>query len=461
VTSEKHGIQGQRARRRAVRIALALLLGMALTPSRARALYKELIDVPLDPQRTEEWCWAASGEMIFTYFGRPDIAQCEEANVEFGRADCCGSQSCSSDLDCTPPGAASCTGDSDCVPSGAPSCKTDSDCTNNEICAGNKCSPNRCKSNLCTSQLCRGAVAPALGQCLPADCVHGGHTQFSKWNFDSTSTACGTGLSFAAFQAQINSKRPVEFAWSFMCKDSTHASCYHLCGTEWVSGGHVLVAVGYWVDSSDPTTQMVVINDPWPPNVGKKRMLSYDDWINTLPAMGGHTTQSHVYDIKNDLATSCPAGQEQGGAGCCPLHDACGAACCDAGDPPPNEDCGDQACPILSSCVNTQVGLCCGFDQVGCGGECCPAGFSCEQGACCSPERSCGSICCAEGQACQNGQCTQLSCGAGNSACVFDPGQPAICCPSSVTCCNGQCCQSGQMCCEPGGPCQDISACLK
>jgi hypothetical protein len=455
VTNEKHGIQGQRAKGRAVRIALALLVGSALTPSLARAGY-QVLDEPLDPQLTEEWCWAASGEMIFTYLGRPDIAQCEEANVEFGRSDCCGTESCSSDLDCTPPGASTCTVDSDCVPPGAPACKTDSDCTGNEICAGKKCSPNRCnKSNRCSSQLCRSKL------CLPADCIHGGHTQFSKWDFDSTATACGTGLSFAAFQAQISAKDPVEFAWSFKCKDSTHASCYLLCGTEWVSGGHVLTAIGWWVDTLDPTNQMVVINDPWAPDVGANYMLSYDDWINTLPAMGGHATQNQVYNIRNELPTNCPPGQELVGPSCCPLHDACGAACCNAGDTPANQDCGDQACLDPTSCVNTQVGLCCGFDQVGCGGECCSAGFSCIQGACCSPERSCGSTCCAEGQACQNGQCTQLSCGAGNSACVFDPGQPAICCPSSVTCCDGQCCQSGQTCCEPGGPCQDISACIK
>jgi len=46
--------------------------------------------VTLHPQQTSEWCWAASGEMVMDFLGH-DVAQCVEANNEFGRSDCCTS----------------------------------------------------------------------------------------------------------------------------------------------------------------------------------------------------------------------------------------------------------------------------------------------------------------------------------------------------------------------------------
>ncbi|WP_028316642.1 papain-like cysteine protease family protein [Desulfatibacillum aliphaticivorans] len=47
------------------------------------------LEVELIPQETEQWCWAASAEMIMKYLGR-DVPQCEQANTEFKRNDCCG-----------------------------------------------------------------------------------------------------------------------------------------------------------------------------------------------------------------------------------------------------------------------------------------------------------------------------------------------------------------------------------
>lgn len=48
------------------------------------------VDVTLRPQETDMWCWAASGEMIMkTLRPRAKVTQCDEANQEFGRADCC------------------------------------------------------------------------------------------------------------------------------------------------------------------------------------------------------------------------------------------------------------------------------------------------------------------------------------------------------------------------------------
>jgi hypothetical protein len=44
--------------------------------------------VALRAQETGMWCWAASGEMCMDYLGT-DVVQCDEANKEFGRTDCC------------------------------------------------------------------------------------------------------------------------------------------------------------------------------------------------------------------------------------------------------------------------------------------------------------------------------------------------------------------------------------
>ena len=48
--------------------------------------------VTLSPQQTGYWCWAASGEMCMNFI-KPsaNVAQCDEANKEFGRTDCCNS----------------------------------------------------------------------------------------------------------------------------------------------------------------------------------------------------------------------------------------------------------------------------------------------------------------------------------------------------------------------------------
>jgi hypothetical protein len=44
--------------------------------------------VPFVPQQTQLWCWAATSEMIFRYYGRP-IAQCQLVGVYTGRSTCC------------------------------------------------------------------------------------------------------------------------------------------------------------------------------------------------------------------------------------------------------------------------------------------------------------------------------------------------------------------------------------
>lgn len=49
------------------------------------------LDVPLYPQQQDQWCWAASGQMIMSYLGATKVTQCDEANKRLGRTDCCTS----------------------------------------------------------------------------------------------------------------------------------------------------------------------------------------------------------------------------------------------------------------------------------------------------------------------------------------------------------------------------------
>ena len=50
------------------------------------------VPVTLNGQQTNMWCWAASGQMTMNYVHpASNVQQCDEANKEFGRTDCCNS----------------------------------------------------------------------------------------------------------------------------------------------------------------------------------------------------------------------------------------------------------------------------------------------------------------------------------------------------------------------------------
>jgi hypothetical protein len=52
-------------------------------------------------QETDQWCWAASGQMMMNYVGPRNVPQCYEANQRFGRTDCCN---CPTPNGCAQPG---------------------------------------------------------------------------------------------------------------------------------------------------------------------------------------------------------------------------------------------------------------------------------------------------------------------------------------------------------------------
>src|SRR5580692_616675 len=124
------------ARSQRMKSVLATTLGLLPLITASAAHGQTVLPVPLVPQLQSDWCWAASGQMIFNYLGATRVTQCEEVNSALSRTDCCGTVACSSDADCTPAGATYC-GDSEdpCIPSSAPLCNSSTDCTLTESCA--------------------------------------------------------------------------------------------------------------------------------------------------------------------------------------------------------------------------------------------------------------------------------------------------------------------------------------
>lgn len=155
--------------------------------------------VPLKPQQTSMWCWAASGEMCMDFLGGA-VDQCDEANKRFGRTDCCDSP-------------------------------------------------------------------------VPGGCVNGGWPEFDKYGFKADVTA-DKELTFGEIENQIYCRKsPIAFSW-------------HWTG----GGGHMMVITGYTVIDD---VQYVSINDPWSPNVGDQRIITYEEYVSG----SDHTHWNDYYNI--------------------------------------------------------------------------------------------------------------------------------------------------------------------
>jgi hypothetical protein len=126
----------------------------------------------------------------------------------------------------------------------------------------------------------------------PQGCVQGGWPEFPAWGFSAQTTPWGTALSFTELVAQITANRPVAFSWG------------------WVQGGgHMMVAAGV-----DTATRFVYVDDPWPPNTGDARWISYQSYVEQS---GVHTHWIDYYDIRpapggGSAAAGPVAPQEEG-----------------------------------------------------------------------------------------------------------------------------------------------------
>ena len=70
------------------RIPLSLQKDLA-PPESVGSMTEVNIPVPYRPQLLDGWCWAATIEMIVLTLTGQDVQQCQLANLEFQRNDCC------------------------------------------------------------------------------------------------------------------------------------------------------------------------------------------------------------------------------------------------------------------------------------------------------------------------------------------------------------------------------------
>ncbi|KMQ59282.1 hypothetical protein ACM46_19305 [Chryseobacterium angstadtii] len=91
----------------------------------------------------------------------------------------------------------------------------------------------------------------------PSNCVRGGSPDFNHWGFNYDLTNPGDALYFDELQNQFDSNMPVAFSWRWNG-----------------GGGHVQVAIGY-----SSLSEMVAVNDPWPPQKGTFKWLSYSAYV--------------------------------------------------------------------------------------------------------------------------------------------------------------------------------------
>ena len=94
----------------------------------------------------------------------------------------------------------------------------------------------------------------------PNDCVNGGWPEFDKYGFTFDRTS-KTALSWEQVKNQIYcAKKPFAFSW------------HHNKG-----GGHMMVVIGYVTVNG---TNYVAINDPWLPNIGDQRIITYNSFVS-------------------------------------------------------------------------------------------------------------------------------------------------------------------------------------
>jgi hypothetical protein len=131
------------------------------------------------------------------------------------------------------------------------------------------------------TMLFAGGDAGGITQCAQANdafvqnscCEDGAATKCNKpfyplydnWGFTAKEgyNDAGAALSWTALKAVLDAGKPVSFLW------------------KWNSGGgHYMVAVGYYEDTTEnPVKRLVNINDPWPPGEGKKYSVTYEKWV--------------------------------------------------------------------------------------------------------------------------------------------------------------------------------------
>ena len=112
----------------------------------------------------------------------------------------------------------------------------------------------------------------------PEACINGGWPQFEYYGFNASNTE-DEALSWEQLTREIDANRPVAFGW------------------HWNSGGgHMVVVCGYQEIGGE---RFVVINDPWPPEIGSGgQLIPYDNYVS--PSDGWHWRD--YYEIERVVA---------------------------------------------------------------------------------------------------------------------------------------------------------------
>jgi papain like cysteine protease AvrRpt2 len=108
----------------------------------------------------------------------------------------------------------------------------------------------------------------------PGQCVQGGWPEFNKYGFTFKTTS-NAALSWAQVKDQI------------FCKKKPFAFSWHWNG----GGGHMMVLKSYL--HTPGFAEQVIINDPWPPNVGDVKVLTYQAYVSGP----GYTHWNDYYDV--------------------------------------------------------------------------------------------------------------------------------------------------------------------
>lgn len=117
---------------------------------------------------------------------------------------------------------------------------------------------------------------------VPNACVRGGWPEFSKYGFTSIHTS-DAALSWDDLKKEISrsnscGNRPFCFTW------------------HWTNGGgHMMTAIGYKsLSLLGMTLNFVEVNDPWPPNVGTHKWISYSSYVSG----DDHTHWDDYYQVR-------------------------------------------------------------------------------------------------------------------------------------------------------------------
>jgi Papain-like cysteine protease AvrRpt2 len=131
----------------------------------------------------------------------------------------------------------------------------------------------------CTEANDRFGRSDCCNSPMPSACIIGGWSEFEKHGIIYALTN-NAALSWADLRSQIAAHSLLNPCWG-----QPFAFSWHWVG----GGGHMMVARGY---KTVATTNYVQINDPWSPNVGNVRYVTYDAYVAVA---GDHTHWNDYY----------------------------------------------------------------------------------------------------------------------------------------------------------------------